>query len=48
MKTGGYIAITEASWFTDKRPSEIDNFWNENYSEIDTISNKVAQMQKAV
>jgi len=47
LKTGGFIAVTEASWFTEKRPAEINNFWMDAYPEIDTIPNKVAQMQKA-
>ncbi len=47
LKTGGYIAVTEVSWFTEERPAEIDKFWQEAYPEVDTIPNKVAQMQKA-
>lgn len=47
LKKDGYIVVTEASWFTDKRPAEITDFWNEAYPEIDTIPAKVAQMQKA-
>lgn len=47
LKTGGYIAVSEVSWFTEERPSEIANFWLGAYPEINTISNKVAQMQKA-
>jgi len=47
LKQGGYIAVTEASWFTEKRPAEIDKFWLDAYAEIDTIPNKVAQMQAA-
>jgi len=47
LKTGGYIAVTEASWFTAERPAEIQEFWQTAYPEIDTIPNKVAQMQKA-
>lgn len=47
LKTGGYIAVTEASWFTDQRPSEIEQFWQDAYPGIDTISHKVAQMQQA-
>ncbi len=46
LKKGGYIAISEASWFAEERPAEIDEFWNDAYPEIDTIPNKVAQMQK--
>lgn len=47
LKKGGYVAVTEASWFTDKRPKEIFDFWNDAYPEIDTIPSKIAQMQKA-
>lgn len=47
LKTGGFLAVTEASWFTEQRPDEITAFWEEAYPEIDTIPNKVAQMQKA-
>lgn len=47
LKIGGYIAATEASWFTEKRPDEINSFWMDAYPEIDTIPNKIAQLQKA-
>jgi len=47
LKQGGYIAVTEASWFTDERPTELDDFWNKAYPEIDTIPNVVAKIQKA-
>ena len=47
LKPGGFVAVSEASWFTDERPAEIDEFWQDAYPEIDTIPNKVAQMQKA-
>lgn len=47
LKQGGYIAVSEASWFTAERPAEIDDFWMAHYPEIDTIPNKVAQMQNA-
>ena len=47
LKHGGYIAVTENTWFSEERPAEIQDFWQKAYPEIDTISNKVAQMQKA-
>lgn len=47
LKTGGYVAVTESSWFTEERPTEIHDFWMEAYPEIDTIPRKVAQIQKA-
>lgn len=47
LKKGGFIAVTEISWFTENRPDEINKFWVDAYAEIDTIPNKLAQMQKA-
>ncbi len=47
LKPGGFIAVTDNTWFTEKRPTEIEQFWQKAYPEIDTIPNKVAQMQKA-
>ncbi len=47
IKVGGYLAVSEASWFTEERPTEIESFWKKAYPEIDTIPNKVTQMQKA-
>lgn len=47
LKKGGYIAVSEASWFTDERPDEINDFWMNVEPGIDTIPNKVAQVQKA-
>lgn len=47
LKQGGYLAVTEASWFTDERPAEIHDFWMAAEPGIDTIPQKVAQMQRA-
>jgi len=47
LKQGGYIAVTENTWFTEERPAEIQEFWDKIYPEIDTIPNKIAQMQQA-
>lgn len=47
LKKGAFLAVSEVSWFTEERPVEIDEFWNNEYQEIDTISYKVTQMQKA-
>ncbi len=47
LKPGGYVAVSEASWFTEERPQEIEEFWMDAYPGIDTIPNKVAQMQQA-
>jgi SAM-dependent methyltransferase len=46
LKPGGYVAVTEASWFTPGRPEEIERFWMDAYPEIGTVSAKVAGMEK--
>lgn len=47
LKSGGYIAVTESAWFTEKRPAEIENYCMPHFPEMNTISNKVAQIQTA-
>lgn len=47
IKKNGHIVISEATWFTDERPSEVEEFWMDAYPGIDTMPNKMAQMQKA-
>ncbi len=47
LKKGGYLAVSECSWFTDERPAEINDFWMDAYPEIDTIPNQVAKIHKA-
>jgi ubiquinone/menaquinone biosynthesis C-methylase UbiE len=47
LKKGGYVAVTEASWFTEERPQEINDFWMDAYPGIDTIPNQLMQMQRA-
>lgn len=47
LKTGGYLTVSESSWFTDKRPAEINDYWMNAYPEIDTIPNQVAKIHQA-
>ncbi len=47
LKKGGYIAVSEAVWFTEERPAEIYDFWMDEYNQIDTIPNKIKQMLQA-
>lgn len=47
LKPGGYIAVSESSWFTDERPAEINDFWADAYPEMDTLPNQVAKIYKA-
>ncbi|KXX68553.1 class I SAM-dependent methyltransferase [Flammeovirga sp. SJP92] len=46
LKEGGYIAVSEITWLTNTRPSEIDEYWNNAYPEIDTSSNKMKVIEE--
>lgn len=46
LKTGGYVAVSDISWFTEDRPVEIDEYATEVFPEMDTIPDKVAVMLK--
>ena len=46
LKKDGYIAVTYESWFTDKRPSEIERWWVDAVPEISTIGHNISIMQK--
>ena len=45
LKKNGFIAVTCPSWLTDKRPAEIEKFWSDAGSELDTIEQNVSIMQ---
>lgn len=47
LKTGGYIAVSDISWFTEDRPAEISDYATTVFPEMDTIPNKVELMLKA-
>ena len=41
LKQRGCIAVSEIVWLTDERPKEIEDYWMQQYSGIDTIDNKL-------
>ncbi|MCD8185406.1 MAG: class I SAM-dependent methyltransferase [Rikenellaceae bacterium] len=47
LKPGGYVVVTEATWFRENPPAEVVRFWNENYPDITTAAEKTAAMQRA-
>jgi len=46
LKSGGYLGVSEVTWTTHSRPKEIEEYWNEEYLEIDTASNKIRILEK--
>lgn len=47
LKKGGILAVSEITWTTDRRPSELEEFWNGAYSEMDTASGKIKALEEA-
>jgi cyclopropane fatty-acyl-phospholipid synthase-like methyltransferase len=47
IKPGGYLAISEITWFTDERPDELEAFWNAHYAEMGTFEQKERQLFEA-
>lgn len=45
LKVGGYLAVSEITWITPSRPKEIQEFWEAEYPEVDTASNKIRQLE---
>ncbi|MCW9097969.1 MAG: class I SAM-dependent methyltransferase, partial [Ignavibacteriaceae bacterium] len=41
LKIGGYLAVNEITWITNSRPKEIEDFWKQEYAEVDPASNKI-------
>lgn len=47
LKPGGILAVSELSWITGSRPKELEDFWNGEYSEMDTIGGKIRVLERA-
>lgn len=41
LKPGGMLVVSEITWSTNKRPHELQAYWEEAYPEIDTASSKI-------
>jgi SAM-dependent methyltransferase len=46
LKSGGYIICSEISWLRDNPSEESKEFWNEAYSEMNTIGRKTEQIRE--
>ena len=47
LKKSGIIAVSEITWLTPTRPGEIQEFWDSQYPEMGTASEKIAIMEEA-
>ena len=47
LKKNGYIAVTCPSWIADKHPVEVEKFWTDAGSQLDTIEHNISIMQKS-
>jgi SAM-dependent methyltransferase len=47
LKKGGYVAVTCPSWLTGEYPAEIERFWTDAGSRLDTVGYNISAMQKA-
>ncbi|MCD4832170.1 MAG: class I SAM-dependent methyltransferase [Bacteroidales bacterium] len=45
LKVGGYLAVSEITWLTNSRPKDIEDFWTQEYPEIDIASNKIKVLE---
>lgn len=46
LKRGGRLVVSEITWTTDSRPSEIQEHWESEYPGIDVASAKIAVLEK--
>jgi ubiquinone/menaquinone biosynthesis C-methylase UbiE len=46
IKPGGYLCVSEVTWITDQRPKEIEEFWQQEYPEIDKASYKIRFLEE--
>ena len=46
LKPGGLLVVSEITWTTSDRPSEIQKYWQAEYPEIDTASSKIDILER--
>lgn len=46
LRTGGMLVVSEITWLTADRPSELQEYWNNEYPEIDMASSKTGILEK--
>ncbi|OQX29479.1 MAG: SAM-dependent methyltransferase [Spirochaeta sp. LUC14_002_19_P3] len=46
LKPGGILAVSEITWLTGERPAEIQRYWDAEYPEIATASEKIKILEE--
>jgi ubiquinone/menaquinone biosynthesis C-methylase UbiE len=46
LKAGGRLVVSEITWMTGFRPSELQKYWDDEYPEIDVASSKIRILEK--
>ena len=46
LKVGGLLVVSEITWTTGSRPSELQKYWDEEYPEIDMASSKIGVLER--
>jgi len=46
LKPGGILAVSDITWITDSRPEELEQYWQRECPEIDTVSVKLDVLKK--
>jgi len=46
LKPGGKLIVSEITWLTAERPSELQSHWNTEYPEIDVASAKIGILER--
>ncbi|HNW81784.1 MAG TPA: class I SAM-dependent methyltransferase [bacterium] len=47
LKSGGYFAVTNLTWFTNERPAELEKYYLDAVPEIGTMGQNISIIQKA-
>jgi len=46
LKIGGMLVVSEITWLTAERPLELQEYWKNEYPEIDTASAKIGVLKR--
>jgi ubiquinone/menaquinone biosynthesis C-methylase UbiE len=46
LKPGGMLVVSEITWLTSIRPDELQAYWDNEYTEIDTASSKIRILEE--